>query len=327
MKKILFGLMLVSLLLAGCGVTPMAVSESYAPMADGAGGAYIEEPAAAYEEEAAYDANISAVPDQKRMVIENADMSIVVVDPEAKMQAIAAMAERMGGFVVSSNLFETYLSDGGTAPEGSMTVRVPAENLKEALTEIKEGIVELKTETRSGQDVTQEYTDLSSRLKNLESTERQLTTIMELAEKTEDVMLVFNQLTQIREQIEVIKGQMQYYEQSAALSAISIRLIAEETVKPIEIGGWKPEGVVRDAVQTLVDFLKGFFEFIVSLVIVFLPAAILVILSVGITLFVLWRFVRWLWRLLFKGKAKPAAAMAPAALAAQETESESEPEQ
>ncbi|MCG2786102.1 MAG: DUF4349 domain-containing protein [Anaerolineae bacterium] len=327
MKKILFGLLLVSLLLAGCG-TP-AMSENYAPMAGGgASQAYDYEeaapaaPAESYQD--GYDANVSAVPAQKRMVIENADMSIVVVDPEAKMQAVAAMAERMGGFVVSSNLFETYLSDGGTAPEGSMTVRVPAEKLKEALAEIKEGIVELKTETRSGQDVTQEYTDLSSRLKNLESTERQLNTILEDADKTEDVMLVFNQLTQIREQIELIKGQMQYYEQSAALSAISIRLIAEETVKPIEIGGWKPEGVVRDAVQTLVDFLKGFFEFVVWLVIVFLPAAILIILSVGSILFVLWRFVRWLWRLFFKGKAKPVAPMAPAALAAQSTESEPE---
>lgn len=310
MKKIFFGLLLVSLLLAGCSVTPMAASESYAPMADGAGGAYIEEPAAAYEGEAAYDANISSVPAQKRMVIENADLSIVVVDPETKMQAISAMAERMGGFVVSSNLFETYLSDGNTAPEGSLTVRVPAENLKEALAEIKEGIVELKSETRSGQDVTQEYTDLASRLKNLENTERQLNSILEQAEKTEDVMLVFNQLTEIREQIELIKGQMQYYEQSAALSAINIRLIAEETVKPIEIGGWKPEGVVRDAVQALVDFLKGFFEFIVWLVIVFLPAAILIILSVGTILFILWRVVRWLWRLLFKGKAKAANAAA-----------------
>ena len=310
MKKVFFGLLLVSLLLAGCGITPNAVSESYAPMADGAGGAYIEEPAAAYEGEAAYDANISSVPAQKRMVIENADLSIVVVDPETKMQAISAMAERMGGFVVSSNLFETYLSDGNTAPEGSLTVRVPAENLKEALAEIKEGIVELKSETRSGQDVTQEYTDLSSRLKNLENTERQLNSILEQAEKTEDVMLVFNQLTEIREQIELIKGQMQYYEQSAALSAINIRLIAEETVKPIEIGGWKPEGVVRDAVQALVDFLKGFFEFVIWLVIVFLPAAILIILSVGTVLFVLWRIVRWLWRLLFKGKARAANAAA-----------------
>jgi hypothetical protein len=285
--------------MAGSGVSDESYTYDAAPM---------EESVAP-----SYEGNPSLVPAQKRMVIENAEMSIVVADPETKMKAVAAMAERMGGFVVSSNLYETNLSGGGSAPEGSMTVRVPAEKLKDALAEIKEGIVELKSENRSGQDVTQEYTDLASRLKNLESTERQLTTIMEQAEKTEDVMLVFNQLTQIREQIEVIKGQMQYYEQSAALSAISIRLIAEETLKPIEIGGWKPEGVMRDAVQALVNFLKNFFEFVVWLVIVFLPAAVLTILSVGSILFVLWRLVRWLWRLLFKGKAKSAPKSAPEA--------------
>ena len=183
-----------------------------------------------------------------------------------------------------------------------MTIRVPSESLNQALDEIKADVVELQSESRSGQDVTQEYTDLSSRLKNLENTERQLTSIMEEARNTEDVLQVFNQLTQIREQIEVIKGQMKYYEQSAALSAISIRLVAEETIQPIEIGGWKPQGVVRDAVQTLVDFLQGFFEFIIWLVIVFLPAAILILGSLGLALFVVWRFVRWLWRILFKGR-------------------------
>ena len=117
-----------------------------------------------------------------------------------------------------------------------------------------------------------------------------------------DVLQVFRELTQIREQIELIKGQMQYYEQSAALSSVSIRLIAEKTVQPLEIGGWKPQGVVRDAAQALVNFLQGFFEFVVWLVIVFLPAAILILGSLGLVLFVVWRFARWLWRLLFKGK-------------------------
>lgn len=317
MKRILLGLLLASLLLAGCGTS--AAPENYAPLAGASDESYAYE-AAPQEKPAqpSYEGNPSAIPAQKRMVIENAEMSIVVTDPEAKMKAISAMAERMGGFVVSSNLYETNLSGGGTAPEGSLTVRVPAEKLNDALAEIKEAIVELKSENRSGQDVTQEYTDLSSRLKNLESTERQLTAIMEQANKTEDVLQVFNQLTQIREQIEVIKGQMQYYEQSAALSAISIRLIAEETLQPIVIGGWKPEGVVRDAVQALVNFLKGFFEFIVWLVIVFLPAAVLTILSVGSVLFLLWRLVRWLWRIFFKGKAKAAPKAGPEAETAPE---------
>ncbi len=299
MKKIGLMLMTLILFLSACATaeTSQASSpgfdggtvESYAPMD--------ENLRAPYENEAAIAD--SALP-QQRLVIENADLSLVVLDPTASLSTIAALAEQMGGHVVSSNLYERVISDGRKVPEGSTTIRVPAETLNETLAEIKQGAVSVTSENRSGQDVTQEYTDLSSRLKNLESTERQLTLIMEKAQKTEDVMLVFNQLTSIREQIEVIKGQMKYYEQSAALSAISIQLIAEETLQPIEIGGWKPEGVIRDAVQTLINFLKGFFEFVVWLVIVFIPAGLLIIAVVGTTLLVFWRVARRLWKLLFK---------------------------
>jgi hypothetical protein len=92
--------------------------------------------------------------------------------------------------------------------------------------------------------VTSEYTDLESRLGNLEAAEEQLTRIMESAVKTEDVLNVYNQLVQTREQIEVIKGQMKYYEQSAAMSAVSVELIPNEAVQPLSIGGWQPVGVV-----------------------------------------------------------------------------------
>ncbi|MDP2977193.1 MAG: hypothetical protein Q8N45_13410, partial [Anaerolineales bacterium] len=69
-----------------------------------------------------------------------------------------------------------------------------------------------------------------------------------------------------------------YYEQAAALSAISVTLIAEATIKPIEIGGWKPQGVARDAVQTLINFMQGFVNFLIWLVLFILPMLVLVLL-------------------------------------------------
>jgi hypothetical protein len=104
---------------------------------------------------------------QNRLVIQNADLTIVVKDPAAKMQAIAAMANSMGGFVVSSNMGETYTQDGTKVPEGSIVVRIPAAKLDDALKEIKGDAVDVQSESRSGQDVTKEYTDLQSQLKNL----------------------------------------------------------------------------------------------------------------------------------------------------------------
>ena len=103
-----------------------------------------------------FDETGNAVPQnpQKRLVIKNADLTIVVKDPTTKMQVIATMAESMGGFVVSSMMGETYLPDGTTkVPEGSIVVRIPAEKLDEALKEIKGDAVEIRNETLSGQDV------------------------------------------------------------------------------------------------------------------------------------------------------------------------------
>jgi hypothetical protein len=230
--------------------------------------------------------------DQKRMVIKNADLLIVVKDPTVKMQAIAKMAEEMGGYVVSSTTSQSYVSDGTKVPEGSMMIRIPAEKLDAALSQIKADVVEVQNDTMSGQDVTKEYTDLSSQLKNLEATEKKLTEIMDKAIKTEDVLAVFNQLTQIRGQIEIIKGQMKYYEQSAAMSAVSVRILADKATQPIEIAGWQPQGDARDAVQALIKFFQGFVSFLIWLVIFFIPVVAVTLLII----FVLWRLGGWMWR-------------------------------
>ena len=160
----------------------------------------------------AYDAagNMANSPD--RLVIQNAELIIVVDDPPQTMDAVARMAAEMGGFVVTSNQYKTRTEDGVEVPQANITIRVPAVKLDDALAKIKaltrNPKEDVRSENRSGQDVTKEYTDLQSRLSNLEQTEKQLREIMASAQKTEDVMSVFNQLTQVREQIEVIKGQI-----------------------------------------------------------------------------------------------------------------------
>lgn len=223
-----------------------------------------------------YDATVASVATE-RMVIQNVDMSIVVADPKARMDEIADMAVRMGGFVVSSNLYRsTYGPNQIEVPEGSMTIRVPAEKLDEALASIKENVVEVTYENRSGQDVTSQYVDLQSRLKAKQEAEKNLLKIMDTAEKAEDVLAIYMQVQNIQTEIESLKGQIQYYEEAAALSAISIRLVAEETVKPIEIGGWKLQGTANDAIQDLIRFTQGFTRFLIRFFLTILPALILI---------------------------------------------------
>ncbi len=208
----------------------------------------------------------------ERIVIKNGSLTIVVPDPSKSMENISAMAEEMGGFVVSANLYKQTISNGVEVPRASITIRVPAERMDEAMRRIKaESKQDALNETINSQDVTSEYTDLQSRLKNLEAAETELTEIMKDARRTEDVLAVYNQLVQIREQIEVIKGQIQYYEQSAALSAISTELIADAAVQPLQIGGWQPQGVIKDAVEALVRTMQGIINAAIWIVIYVLP--------------------------------------------------------
>ena len=302
MKRTLFVMLIAAFLLAACGAMASR-SLSTQPPALVADTGYAQElPAAmpmatmspmafAQESNKAGGGNVDAAA-RDRLIIRNADLSIVVKDPEAAMTAITNLATELGGFVVSTNLYQSYTSSGLPVPEASVVIRVPAEKLDEALKTIKADAVEVQTETQSGQDVTSQYVDLESQLKNLESAEKQLTEIMSKAEKTEDVINVFNQLTSIRGQIEGIKGQMKYYEESAALSAISVRLVAEETVKPIEIAGWKPEGTLRDAIQNLIYFWQDFVDFLIVFVVNFLPKLLTVALVFGLPIWLIVRAVR-----------------------------------
>jgi hypothetical protein len=210
------------------------------------------------------------------MVIRNANLSLVVDDPGKSADDIGKMAEGLGGFVVSSNVFQSNSSTSSrVATRASVSVRVPVDQLDEALERIQENAIEVREKRISGEDVTQQFTDLQSKLRNLEAAEEQLLGIMDAATDTEDVLRVFNDLRNVREQIELIKGQMNYFEDSARLSLINVELIPDELAQPIEIGGWRPEGTAKQAVETLITALQFIADAGIWVVICILPIALL----------------------------------------------------
>lgn len=212
---------------------------------------------------------------QERLVIENADLTIVVKDPKARMKEINDLAKELGGYVVSSNLYQDT-STGKEVPQANIVIRVASEKLDEALAKIKEGAVDVPHENRSGQDVTSQYVDLQAQLKAKQAAEKKLLEIMDQATRAEDVLAIYLQVQSVQTEIEQLKGQIKYLEESAALSAISVQLIAEESTQPIEIGPWKPEGAAKAAIQDLIFFFQNFVDFLIRFVLYNLPALILI---------------------------------------------------
>ncbi len=289
MKRTFYVFILFALLLSACATRQQASAPApddyFYGSGGGSDGVYAEEHVALPETtampapmEAPLSESNSALPNvQERLVIQNADLAVVVADPKAKMTQITQLAESLGGYVVSTYMYLTTAPNGAEVPEGTVTVRVPAEKLEEALEQIKADAIEVQSENRSGQDVTAEYVDLGSRLKTHEEAAAQLSEILSQKTESAEVLEVFNQLTYHREQIELIKGQMKYYEEAAALSAISVRLIAEESIQPLEIGGWKPQGAARDAIQNLIYFLQDFVDFAIRFFLYYLWVILLAV--------------------------------------------------
>lgn len=234
---------------------------------------------------------------QDRLVIRNANVSIVVKDPAQSVETIAGMAEGMGGYVVTSNVYQTTFGDNRlgeavTAKQASITIRVPSDQLEAALDQIKSGAVEVRNQNISGQDVTEEYTDLQSRLDNLQAAESELREIMDSAsrrDKIEDVLAVLNQLRQIREEIEVIQGRIQYLQQSAQLSSISVDLIPDVATQPLQIGRWTPEGTAREAIAALIGALQWIADAAIWGLLCVLPVAVLLGIPAWIAIRAIWR--------------------------------------
>ncbi|RMG98177.1 MAG: DUF4349 domain-containing protein [Chloroflexi bacterium] len=219
---------------------------------------------------------------ETRLIIRTAELSIVVTDTEEAMREITRLVESNEGWVVNSNVYQ--VREG--VMSGDMTVRVPATGFGNALDAIKLLAVEVEQENISGQDVTEEYVDLSARLENLEATADRVRSFLDDAQKVEEALAVNAELSRLEGEIEVIKGRMQYLSQSAAYSTISVHLTPDVLAQPLEIGGWRPEGVARDAVEALVDTLQGLATVLIWLVIYVLPLAILIGLP-------LWFGIRW----------------------------------
>ncbi|MFA4837410.1 MAG: DUF4349 domain-containing protein, partial [Dehalococcoidia bacterium] len=106
-----------------------------------------------------------------RMIVRTGDMNLKVKNIAEALDLIKAVAEREGGYVIVSN---RYGGDSGSSgSSANISIRVSADKYDDAVKSLRALAVEVLQESTRASDVTDEYTDLGSQLRNLEATERQ----------------------------------------------------------------------------------------------------------------------------------------------------------
>lgn len=186
---------------------------------------------------------------EERRIVRNADMSLIVRSVTDARDQIASLAGRMDGFVVSSFIFGEELE-----MRGSITIRVPDERFEQTLTELRKLAVRVESDSTSSRDVTEEFVDLQARLKNAEATETQLVTLLNRAQNVEESLKVYEALFRVRQEIEQIKGRLQFLERTTEMSLISVQLKPVGTGTRLVPTGWSLIEALKDAIRGLVAF-------------------------------------------------------------------------
>ncbi len=238
MKRLIIGLMVVMLLLVpvACAKAPQYMPAEVPP---------IPAPMPAPESKVVYPAGVA----EERMIVRNGEMSLVVEDVVTARDEIAQLALRFNGYVVSSRI-----SGEEQEMRGYISIRVPDDQFESALAELRDLAIRVKSESTSSQDVTEEYIDLEARLGNAEATESQYLALLEKAKEVEDILRIYDSLSRVRNEIEQIKGRMQYLERTSSMSLISVDMEPEATAKPLARAGWSALEVFKSAVRGIVIF-------------------------------------------------------------------------
>jgi hypothetical protein len=168
------------------------------------------------------------------LIIKQAEIRLQVKDTDQAIDRLTQIVSDSRGYIVSNRLwYETVRKE--SYQYATYTIAVPVEMFESVLRRLRGLAVKVVDETASGQDVTEEYTDLESRLRNLEATRDRIRSFLAQAETVEESLRINQELAAIEEQIEQVVGRMRFLSGRAAFSTITIQIDPEIPFVPTAI--------------------------------------------------------------------------------------------
>ena len=213
----------------------------------------------------------------KRMVITTANVTLEVKNLNETYKILREIAVKGNGYITQSNM---NLTEGEKT--GTMTIRLPVTGYEQALEEIRK-LGKVLSNEETGDDVTEEYVDLQSRIKNLRIEETTFQALMRNVKKMQDIITIEEQLGRIRGEIEQVTGRMKFLDNQVSLSTINITY-SEPVPSVKKVIDWDVSRSASGALNALTAIGRALVTLVIWIVIVFVP--------IGLVLFVAYKIVR-----------------------------------
>ncbi len=254
--------------------------------------AYVNAP----ESPHAQDEDKSAAPDSEdRKMVRTCSLELIVLKPAETAEKIRALAEREGGFLMSSQMRGDQDANGG-----GLSIRVPVARFEEVRAEIRKLAVRVESEAIEAQDVTRQYVDQEANLRNLRAEEAQYLAILKQARTVKDTLDVSEKLSGVRGQIEQQQAEFEALSKQTETVAINVTLRAEAEARVLGLN-WRPLYQVKMALRDGLDGLATYASTMTAIVF-FLPTVALWLATIVLGCVIGWRLVRWVGRRWFGWK-------------------------
>ncbi|MDP9238111.1 MAG: DUF4349 domain-containing protein [Chloroflexota bacterium] len=182
-----------------------------------------------------------------------ATVNLTLDDVSRGFEDVGNIAAVDGGFVSSS-----AFGHNGDKQTASVTIRVPADKYQDAVNRIRK-LGDVRDEQANSSDVTEQYTDLQSRLRNLQATEQTYLQFLGRAADISQVLAVQDRINSTRAEIEQVQGRINLVQNQTDLATITVHLdptpATAEPPKPS--GARNPLEVARDSFDASLLVLRG----------------------------------------------------------------------
>lgn len=106
--------------------------------------------------------------------------------------------------------------------EQRMTVRIPADRFDAFVADLEKGVSKFDNKSITATDVTEEFIDISQRLRVKKETEERYIALLAKARSVQDVLETEKYIGQVRAEIESLEGRLKYLHNRIGLSTLNI---------------------------------------------------------------------------------------------------------
>ncbi len=215
----------------------------------------------------------------QRKIVRTATLRVTVDNAREAVAKIDQIATDADGFVSDSNVFVEEGSGGDGEPSaraqtGVVTIRVPAAAFSGVMAQLRGIAKDVRSETIEASEVTDEFTDLQARLRNLQATEASYLKLLEQAGAIPDILAVQERLNETRLEVEQVQGRINVINDLSDFATITIELTlpagagGEGWVEDVWEASWAVTGAVVVAIVAVAIFGAVSLLWLVPLVVI-----------------------------------------------------------